>query len=431
MSIDRGAQVILQSEKSGGGMSCVGFMGLPVVNPAFIALVSADSPEAFANTDVLRRELEREILALDVRAQRVSMPCHGIASGPESCHAHTEPSCRKLLVLVGDEKTPFEPRASFAPWLPGDPMYAVLPVFPQVAKTGVTGLLPQNFQAINVEFWSRSITGAIPAVLALAGLTSDRPRIFISYRQKESAALAMQLFDALAHENFDVFLDHYRIDPGINFQARLTQELGDKAMLLLIESAGMLASQWTIYEINVAKECGLGVFALQPPGGKDVPGVDEAVRQRLADGDFEGGAFAATVVLQDVALADVIERVKREHDRALVRRRRVLRTSFEAALLLEGVSSYSFDEHGILHVSRPGPKEYRVWLTPRPPELEDFYITHLRCQPPIKGVVIGLSRLMEPPRIQQSDWLAGLCQLRLIDEGRLKDAAADIARGVL
>jgi hypothetical protein len=109
----------------------------------------------------------------------------------------------------------------------------------------------------------------------------------------------------------------------------------------------------------------------------------------------------------------------------------VLRNSFEAALLLEGVSHYSFDASGFLHVSRPGAKEYSIWLTPRPPELEDFHTTHVHCQVSVRGVVIGLSRLMEPPRMRQTDWLAGLCQLRLIDEGRLRQAAAEIARGTL
>src|SRR3954468_13865560 len=102
----------------------------------------------------------------------------------------------------------------------------------------------------------------------------------------------------LAHENFDVFLDHFRISPGVDFQVRLTQELGDKSMVLLLESKGILDSEWTLYEINVAKTCGLGIFALQPPGGKSVPGVDGSVREAFADTDFAGGSFSETAVLE-------------------------------------------------------------------------------------------------------------------------------------
>lgn len=428
MNLDNGVQVILQCEGPGSsGTSCVGFMGLPVVSPAYIGLVHAGSMAAAANAEALREELERELQALDVDVQTVMLPCP--ASVPDLADVQGGPSCRKLLILVGDEKTPISLRPSFVPWLAGDPSYAVLPILPWAAKADVTNLLPQVFHVVNVEFWSRSISTAVSAILARAGLTSD-PRIFISYRHKESAALAMQLFDALAHENFDVFLDYYRIDPGLHFQARLTQELGDKSMLLLIESAGILDSEWTTYEINVAKQCGLGIFALHPPGGKEVPGIDEAVRLRLKN-DFAGRAFSAKTRLQPAALASVIDRVKREHDRALLRRRRVLRTSLDYALRLEGVTDHHFDEYGVLHVARPGPKEYRIWLTPRPPELEDFYTTHRHSQTTFRGIVIGLSRLMEPSRMGRTDWLAGLCQLRLIDEGHLKKAAADIARGVL
>ena len=83
-------------------------------------------------------------------------------------------------------------------------------------------MLPQ-FRHLNVEFWSRSIAEVIPAILGLSNITTENPRIFISYRQKDSSNLAIQLFDALCHQGFDAFLDHFRIPPGVNFQARLTQ----------------------------------------------------------------------------------------------------------------------------------------------------------------------------------------------------------------
>ena len=424
MHLDGEAQLILQSETASGGMDCAGFSGLPLVHPVFIAIAHSGSADALASAETLRQELEREIQALDPGVRSVQL-----SPGPNGGEFDPKPSWRKLLVLVGDEKHPIASRTSFETWRNADSMYVVLPIFPLAAKSNVTSLLPLDFHAINVEFWSRRVTDAIPAVLASAGLTPEAARIFISYRQKESAALAMQLFDALAHENFDVFLDHYRIDPGVNFQARLTQELGDKAMVLLIESAGILDSEWTTYEINVAKECGLGIFALHPPGGKAVPGVDEAIRRRLDPGEFSGGVFSAAAIFKPAALEEVVERVKREHGRALVRRRQLLRTSFDDALLLAGVTGHSFDEYGILHVVRPGAREYRVWLTPRPPELMDFHTTHLHCERDVRGVVIGLSRLMEPPRAQRTGWLANLCQIRLVDEGRLKDAAMAIAQG--
>ncbi|HYX26860.1 MAG TPA: toll/interleukin-1 receptor domain-containing protein [Thermoanaerobaculia bacterium] len=424
MSPGEQVPVILQWEGEDGGFECAGFTGLPVVNPILIVLAHAGSPDSIANAAALREELIRELTALAPEVKKEDRPCED--------PARLEPSCRRVLLPVGSATAALEEKPWFAPWLALEPFYLTLPVFPLVARQGVTKLLPKGFSRFNVEFWSRSIADALPAVFALAGLTSESARIFISYRQKESAALAIQLFDALAHENFDVFLDHFRIAPGVDFQTRLTQELGDKSMVLLLESAGILDSEWTLYEINVAKTCGLGLFALQPPGGRSVPGVEEPVRRRLADGDFAGGSFSASAVLEPAVLSDVVERVKREHDRALVQRRQALRLSLQGALWREKVYGHYFDEFGILHVPiQEKSLEYRVWLTPRPPDLPDFHTTSQYAQAPVRGVVIGLSRLMEPLRMQRTGWLAGLCHIELVDEGQLLAAAGQMARGEL
>jgi hypothetical protein len=50
---------------------------------------------------------------------------------------------------------------------------------------------------------------------------------------------------------------------------------------------------------------------------------------------------------------------------------------------------------------------------------------------PTAGVIIGLTSLMEPPRMVRNEWLAGLCDLKIVDEGRLVWAAGEMARGAL
>jgi len=64
-----------------------------------------------------------------------------------------------------------------------------------------------------------------------------------------------------------IVLDHFRIPPGVNFQSRLTEELGNKSMVLLIESANILDSEWTTYESTWRRPASLGIFALHVPGG--------------------------------------------------------------------------------------------------------------------------------------------------------------------
>jgi hypothetical protein len=427
-----GIQLVLQCEQPGGGFECLGFTGLPIARPAFIALASTGTPETQAYVQNLRRGLLREFTVLAPNMLPVLlMPCGGHAYEPSGCHAVSDPYCQKLLVLIGDAARPLPPAPYHGRWLAGGPDFNVLPVFPLAARPSIGSLLPPAYNHLNVDFWSQSIVEAIPAVLARSGLAVENPRIFISYRQRDSSALAMQLFDALSHENFDPFLDHFRIPPGVNFQSRLTEELGNKSMVLLIESANILDSEWTTYEINVAKTCSLGIFALHVPGGVYVAGIDPSIREDVSDGMFEGGAFTPNAELLPGPLAALVGRIKLEHDRALATRRQMLLSSLEGALLQNGIGGPFPAGPGGLRVHSPTGKEYLVWITPRPPALTDFHAVHGQTVAPERGVVIGLSRLMEPGSLARTDWLAGLCQIELIDEGQMKQAAAQMAQGVL
>jgi hypothetical protein len=431
MALQGGIQLILQSKRADGRFDCLGFAGIAIVNPVFMALDGADTPQAQSDLDDLRRELILELNSLARTVQQVPVPCGGNIGDLAACHAHREPDCQKLLVLVGDDTQAVVLKPGHQAWTAGSPNYHVLPVYRNTARGSVSALLPTQFRHLNAEFWVHSVAEVLPAIFGLSGLTTQNPRIFISYRQKDSSTLAVQLFDALSRAGFDAFLDHFRIAPGVNFQARLTQELGDKSMVLLIESENILESEWTTYEINVAKTCSLGVLTLHVPGGPQVPGIDSSVRMDLDLADFDSGTFSTTARLKDAALETVVARVKLEHDRAFVRRRQILRSSLEGALLEQGVSPLPLSSTGIVRVRSRAGGEYLVWLTPRPPELPDFHRVHGQAIPPVKGVVIGLSRLMEPMRLAETGWLAGLSQIKMIDEGHLKLAASEMAQGVL
>jgi hypothetical protein len=431
MALQNGAQLIFQCERSDGTFECLGFAGIPVVNPILLVLCSANTSQARKDLATLRAAFLTRLQTLSPNLKSVSLPCPHIVGSPDSCHAIKEPDCQKILVVVGDDSQPVSMQPYYNAWLSGDSTYRLLPVFRKAARTSVSALLPSVFHHINVEFWTTSIAQAIPAILSLSNLTPASPRIFISYRQKDSAALAMQLFDALSHAGFEAFLDHFRIPPGVNFQARLTQELGDKSMVLLIESEHILDSEWTTYEINIAKTCSLGVFALNAPNGVFVPGIDPAIRMTVSNADFQGGSFSPTSELIQDVLASVVDRAKAEHDQALVRRKQILHDSLEGALAAEGVALAPLTPRGMVPVRSNNGIEYLIWLTPRPPELLDFHSVHGATIPPAKGVVIGLSRLMEPTRFEQTAWLAGLSQIIMIEEGQLKKAASAIAKGTL
>jgi hypothetical protein len=426
-----GAPLIVHTQKPDGTFECLGFVGVPIVNPVFVALSCADTPQARGHLATLQAELLSRIQALAPKLKAVEMPCEGQRDSPSDCMAFLDTDTQKVLVLVGDDTVPLQLHPYVQAWFSAGPTSHILPVFHRSAKTSMGKLLPSELGHINGDFWSTSIGQTIPTILSLASITPHSPRIFISYRQIDSAALAIQLFDALSHAGFETFLDHFRIPPGVNFQARLTQELGDKAMLLVIESPRLLESDWVLHEINVAKVNALGVFALHAPGGEVIYGIDSAQRMLLEGGDFVTGCFSSTALLKDSVLASVVDRAKAEHDRALIRRREILHDSLEGALASEGVPLAPLTPQGVVPVEAKNGKRYFVWLTPRPPELLDFHTVHGVTTSSAKGVVVGLSRLMEPSRLEQTTWLAGLTSITMIEEGQLKKMAKQIARGTL
>ncbi|MHB8416138.1 MAG: toll/interleukin-1 receptor domain-containing protein [Acidiferrobacteraceae bacterium] len=425
-----GAQLIIQLEKSTGEFECAAFIGVPLLSPCRIIIESPNGSTGEAAD--LYAALLQELARCTPTMQRLQTGCSGYVFSPVDCHAFLDASCEDLLVLVGDPPNALTWRPFYSHWLNIPNNRRILPIFSVSAKPGVSNLLPPELSMINVRFWVRSIVDCVPDILSLAGLTTQDQRIFISYRQNDSPALAMQLFDALSHANFDVFLDHFRVPPGANFQARLTQELGTKSMVLLIESANILQSEWPTYEICVAKQFSLGLFSVQPPGGTNVPGIDPSFRRPLALSDFVGNAFNARARLTDAALERVVNEIKQQHDRAFLRRRSLLRETMRDMLLFEGVTNQYFDAQGILHAHSPsGNIEYLIWLAIRAPETPDFHVTHTNCRHPAKGVVVGLSRFMEPPTAIRTEWLAQLCQVVLVDEGEMKVAASQISAGTL
>lgn len=426
-----GAQLIIHSQQADGKFKCQGFTGAPIVNPVMISLACAESPDARLNLAALESDLISRVHAFAPKLTSVPMKCGGTMASPSACIAFAEPDTQKLLILIGDTAQPINLRPYINDWLTAGPSAHILPIFPRSVRTSVGALLPTELSHINSDFYTTSISQTIPTVLSLANITPHGPRIFISYRQKDSASLAIQLFDALSHAGFEAFLDHFRIPPGVNFQAKLTQELGDKAMVLVIESEHLLESDWVKHEINVAKVNSLGVFALHVPNGDEVDGIDSSDRLTLNDADFVTGSFAVTALLRDSVLANVVDRVKAEHDRALIRRRQILHDSLEGALASEGVAVAPLTPQGIVPITAKDGTQYFVWLTPRPPELLDFHTVHGATASPAKGVIVGLSRLMEPVRLEQTTWLAGLSSITVIEEGQLTKAATQMARGTL
>ena len=107
---------------------------------------------------------------------------------------------------------------------------------------------------------------------------------------------------------FDVFLDRFAVEPGVDFQRRLDEDLGDKAFVLLLESPELRQSRWVRHEILYAHSRRIEILALTLPGTASselVPTIDDAFRLRLDPSDLSDDG---TLSLDGLALVlDKIE----------------------------------------------------------------------------------------------------------------------------
>ena len=244
---------------------------------------------------------------------------------------------------------------------------AVLPVYRSSGPDGVRDMLPDRIEHLNAVDWDHDRSLALGTILRLLGLVEDERRLFLSYVRRDSASVAEQLHRELQKRQFDVFLDRFTVAPGADFQRRLTEDLADRAFLLLLESDGIRDSEWVQYEINYALTHRIGTLAVTMPKvakGREAP-VDEAFRYRLSAGDLDGDELTSAAV--DVLL----ERIELSHASALRRRREQLLGSLIDHLVACGCSCAPLSEWAIAaKATNRVPGAFQV--APRRPRVEDL-----------------------------------------------------------
>lgn len=303
--LQQGMEVVLQTETTPGDYSCQGFARIPVVRPCHIVIAHVGNSTTHKWASQLRQELNLALLSLSDSSAGTAPPCSGNVNGPGCCHAHSVSDCQKFLVLIGDINIRFYHHTAIDTWLNGDSSYVVVPVFP--TDTNPSRLLPAPLQTTNAAFWHNTIVEVVPKIFAAVGLTSSDFRIFVSYNRQDTEQLGDQLFTALAQENFDIYVDRFRTSPGINFRVHIEQELVDKAMVLVLESSGIVKSRGYQYEIAFAKKHRLGLLGVRVPGGPSLPDIVPAFRETLDSRDFLNPHNPQELTAP--ALARVVERI--------------------------------------------------------------------------------------------------------------------------
>jgi hypothetical protein len=310
-----------------------------------------------------------------------------------------------------------------------DPAWQVLPALPEGASPSIH--LPSLLQGINVSFWTRHPVETIWAVLQRAGLTPEESRLFISYVRADTTAVADQLFAALTNEGFDVFLDRCSVPIGVQFQEQLMQDLCDKAMVVLLNSAGVAHSHWVGEEIAIMKTYRLGLLELRFPDGTPRQDIDPDFSRTLgardlvqAGPDYKAGAQKLSAQM----LAEAVDRIKEVHGRALHRRRYELIDNFAAALAACGKTAQVLLDGTFVLPSIGKRNPAVVGLTVRPPDLGDFCNLHQRgaVSAARDGWLISPAPFFLAQRQANVSWLGGVSNIRHANEAQMSQLAASL-----
>ena len=403
MSLQDGAQVVLQHPEAGSGGRCRAFRGLPATTPAWFLVTAAslaDQPLA----EALGNDIAHALLRLGPAVQEFVPPCSGHGYG--NCHAENEPDCIKLLLPVYSGSVPahfiLQPQ-----WQQPTATFRIAPVL--TGNTPAT-VLPPALSALNAVRWSPGSPTAAIDILQLGDIISSRRRMFISYVRSDCDALAEQLFDGLGRRGFDVFLDRFRLKPGVDFQVRLNEELSQMGTVLVLESPNIRKSKWVSHEVNFARKYNIGLTALALPGGVVVPGIAQAARIPLSAREIS----SRTRRLRTSRLQQVIAQIESVHARTERLRVAYLRDNLSRALAMAGFMSQGFDANGTV-VARNGANEYAFRVCNLPAELADFQSID-RYRPGLReAFVVAPSHFMNWRTRTPLNWLTGVTGIRLKD----------------
>lgn len=138
----------------------------------------------------------------------------------------------------------------------------ILPIFFNEFSSDI----PCNLSNQNaIKYKGTEVNRIANIVLEAFELLRSTRKVFISYRRTESTSIAIQLFESLEGNNFDVFLDTHSIQKGEPFQEELWHRMTDCDVIVLLNTPGFLESHWCKEEFAEAGAKQIGIVQLVWP----------------------------------------------------------------------------------------------------------------------------------------------------------------------
>lgn len=203
----------------------------------------------------------------------------------------------------------------------------VLPIFHSSFSTEIPEILSnQN----GLQYETSKNEKIVNLILESFGKLRNSRKIFISYKREESTSVAIQLYEALEKNNFDVFLDTHSIKQGEPFQDELWHRMTDCDVIVVLNTPKFLESQWCEKEIAEASVKQIGIIQLVWPNHTLERMAEISFPTQLKVEDFVNNIYTDkdTSKLVDKKLADVVTQIESIRARNLASRQDNLITEF-------------------------------------------------------------------------------------------------------
>ncbi len=181
-----------------------------------------------------------------------------------------------------------------------------------------------------LQYSENNIDKIVDLILESFGKLRSTRKIFVSYKRDESTSVAIQLYEALEKNNFDVFLDTHSIKQGEPFQDELWHRMTDCDVILLLNTPKFLKSEWCEKEIAEASVKQIGIIQAVWPNHELERMAEVCFPYQLLDSNFVNGIYdnKDTSKLNDETVNDLVNQVESIRARNLAARQDNLITEF-------------------------------------------------------------------------------------------------------
>ncbi len=295
----------------------------------------------------------------------------------------------------------------------------ILPVTSNLGK--FSSQIPKELANVNgFELATRNdIEKLVSSILEGLSLLRLSRRLFISYKRDESSTVAIQLYELLEKNGFDVFLDTHSIRPGEPFQEELWHRMSDTDVVVMLNTPGFLNSKWTTQELAKANSMSIGILQLIWPSHTLERGAELSVPISLTYNDFKNCFWGhSTKSLTNSAIHKIVSHVESLRARSLASRQDNIITEFIASSNRAGIKA-DLQSEKFITIKRNDGKELVVIPTVGVPQAFTYnqseeLVSRIKSKNIAGAYLLFDHRNIREKWIKHLDWLDNYLPVRTI-----------------